>query len=781
MKSLIVVSLSLATFALNAEVVWKNGEWKFRRTDKKCEWKNVNLPHDWAIAGPFDPNVNGGTGKLPWKGTGEYCRAFDLKGFESSRKAGEKYYLEFDGAMARPQVYVNGVLAGGWDYGYMSFFLDVTEFLREGANSLRVTCDTTNHNSRWYPGAGIYREVRLVKRPREHVLPGTLAITTPEVSAKFATVHVAYDSSVRGHVEFDKVIADPRLWDVDDPYLYELELFGEKFRYGIRTFKFTADDGFHLNGRRVQLKGVDLHSDMGPLGMAFDRDVMKRQLLIMKDMGFNALRTSHNAPDPKVLDLCDELGIFVWNECFDKWERTSGRYMDTENLETYVVRNLRQFVRRDRNHPSVFIWSIGNEINPNGWDWGKKSPSMNYGMCAERFREFRAAIRELDRTRPVGIGCCHGQAIATGMFKELDLAGWNYGAGYAPFHKRYPDKPCLYSESCSALSDFGYYGKGPARYKTDYDFKDWKVCGWDHCAADWSDIPDVEFARMEKDRYCCGEFVWTGIDYLGEPTPLWKGGDQGVPKETPYSKLARSSYFGIVDLMGIPKDRYYIYRSYWNAGKGTAHLVPHWNWKDGTRLPVYYYADGDEAELFVNGKSFGRVKKNPPSPLVFPADKGTNCTAFAANPYYHVCDRYRFRWFDIPYAKGEVKAVSFKNGKQVTECVMRTAEKPVAVKLTDDEHNAPEAKTRFVQVDLVDAVGTRDPNATDRVTFKVEGAGVLAAVGNGDPRCHEAFIGTSSYPLFYGKAVAVVRRTGEGRLTLTASVPGLKSSTIEIK
>ena len=900
MKKRVFAAVLAVCCPVLADVLWTNGEWEFRRTDRKEDWRTVAVPHDWAIAGPFDPDVDGGSGKLPWKGKGEYRRDFALKGLAASRAGGEKFYLEFDGVMARPKVFVNGSLAGGWDYGYMSFTLDVTEFLREGTNSVKVACDTTLHSSRWYPGAGLYREVRFVRRPADHVIPGTLSITTPSVTKASATVHVAYDSPVKGHVEFDRVIAKPRLWDVDDPWLYELEIGGERFRYGIRTFEFTADDGFHLNGRRVQLKGVDLHSDMGPLGMAFDRDVMKRQLLIMKDMGVNALRTSHNAPDPKVLELCDEMGIFVWDECFDKWDGTSGRDFNAENLETYVARNLRQFVRRDRNHPSVFVWSIGNEICPDGHGWNGPDPNMRHGMNAERFREFRTAIRELDATRPVGIGCCHGYAVESGMFAELDITGWNYKAQYRNVKRKHPEKPVLYSESASALSDYGYYGEGPAKHKTDYDFKRWKVCGWDHCSAGWSDIPDVEFDRMETDRYCCGEFVWTGIDYLGEPSPLWKGGSQGVPKDTPYSQLARSSYFGIVDLAGVPKDRYYIYRSHWNGADETVHVVPHWNLQAGVKTPVYVYTSGDEAELFLNGRSLGRKAKdgdpgyvnfagaatasasseqrgggdghpaadalktdrtsrwcaaNASSNQWWQADFG-NKTAFASvsvqfeqeqrkygyrimlsddggewaeyfakklgeeggvirrpgsarylkvvfdglaegawasirnlvvadriidDPYYDVCAKYRIRWYDIPYEPGELKAVAYKGGRKIGEAVVKTAEKPVAVRLTDDPYNAPGAKTRFVQVDLVDAAGTRDPQATDRVTFKVDGPGFLAAVGNGDPRCHEAFIGTDSYPLFYGKGVAVVRRTGEGRLTLTASSGSLKPAVIELE
>ena len=877
------------------------GEWGFSK-DAGRNWTQVTVPHDWAISGPFNPNEAGWSGKLPWRGEGDYRRSFDLS--ENDRvllREGGKVYLEFDGVMASPRVKLNGKSVGGWDYGYMGFCLDVTDVVREKDNLLEVHCSTKHHRSRWYPGAGIYRKVRLVTRPRNHVLPGTLAITTPSVSAESATVHVEYESSVEGRKKLEFTVANPRLWSLDDPQLHEIELPGERFRYGIRDFKFTVDDGFWLNGKRVQLKGVDLHSDLGPLGMAFDRDAMKRQLLIMKDMGFNALRTSHNAPAPEVLELCDELGVFVWNECFDKWNAFAGRTND-QNLETYVADNLRQFVRRDRNHPCVFCWSIGNEIQAVMHD---KEPT---GMTTERFRLFRSAIRELDATRPVCIGCCCGLGRkAECDFSALDLTGWNYNASYRNMRREYPDMPVLYSESASAVSEYGYYEQPPAGSKTDYSRDTMQVGSYDHCAAPWSDIPDVEFDRMARDRYCCGEFVWTGIDYLGEPTPIVNGDMFGI--KTNECETARSSYFGIVDLCGIPKDRFYIYRSHWNAKDETIHLLPHWNWKgsEGKKIPVYAYTSGDEAELFLNGRSLGRRRKCALSELpnllsgkkatasssecrggkilhapedaltddwdqrwcasseksnewwqvdlglktdfdtlilmeespgrkyelvVTVSDDGRNWREYSRhaygsgilpvrrkesarylritftrleqgvwaslkrvilrkgedgallqNPYYDVCAKYRLRWFDVPYEPGELKVVAYRDGKRIGERTMRTAERPVAVKLTDDPFNPKGARTRFVQVDLVDAAGTRDPLAMDRVSFRLEGPGKIVAVGNGNPRGYDVFTDVSSHPLYYGKAVAVVR-LDEGAtepVRLFADVKGLKGALLEIR
>ncbi|MGN0847269.1 MAG: glycoside hydrolase family 2 TIM barrel-domain containing protein [Kiritimatiellia bacterium] len=949
------------------------GGWRFSK-DPSCslaaapvefddsKWQAVEVPHDWAISGPFDPEAHGGSGKLPWRGVGWYRREMVIPAdLLKAVRSGAALWLEFDGVMARPEVYVNGAFAGGWNYGYMSFRVDVAPHVKEGVNVLAVRADTRDHHSRWYPGAGIYRAVRLVAAPAVHIVPGTEFVTTPGVAKQSAAVRVAFEVTNRldgavsatprvclrapdGRVVaqdasaakipakgrttcvFDFEVRDPQLWDVTAPNLYTASLevndgtsrAGDAVpvRFGIRVAEFTADDGFHLNGRRVQLNGVDLHSDMGPLGMAFNRSVMKRQLLIMKEMGANALRTSHNACDPQVLELCDELGIVVWNECFDKWDGTSGR-RGNERLEDYVVENLQAFVRRDRNHPSVVVWSIGNEIAPNGWDWSGKNPKAQDGMSAERFRLFRDKMRELDATRPVGIGCCHANAVDTGMFAELDLSGWNYRAMYRIVKARHPDKPVVYSESASALSSYGAFEQPPAGSKTDYDVANREVGAYEHNAAPWSDIADVEFARMEEDRYCAGEFVWTGIDYLGEPTPYIHEGQFPMMKDLAKSELARSSYFGIADLMGIPKERYWLYRAHWNRAARTVHISPHWNWKgrEGQKTPVYVYTDGDEAELFLNGRSLGRRRKgesqrfenlaagkpvdassseerdgrvNAPAFAVdgqndsrwcangdrkgewWQVDLGRARTfrsvlvagergddnyawtilvsddgkawreyakkplgekqsfdsaktamrfsqgttarfvrvvfddlkagcwasirevvvsesadAFRLNPYYDVCDRYRLRWFDVPYEPGELKAVAYRNGSVIGEAVVRTAEKPVAVKLTAEQTELPgDGETCvFVQVDVVDAKGTRDPWAKNRVSFKLSGPGRILAVGNGDPRAHEAFTEVASHPLYFGKAVAVVRRDkgSTGPIVLTASVDGLAPASVELK
>ena len=786
--------------------------WRFAK-DPTCElraeavafddaaWEAVRVPHDWAISGPFDESMDGGSGKLPWKGVGWYRRTFTLEPGD----AGACVFLDFDGVMASPEVYVNGRKAGGWDYGYASFRVDATPYVKPGVNVLAVRADTRDHRSRWYPGAGIYRKVVMKVRNKAHFAYNGIFVTTPQVSKEAAMVRISWE--LEGSVPNDALVGvtirgpekgsvpqkwgsfkalgggmygrveNPALWDVDAPNLYEVELTlwnenneqllsRERVRFGIRTIAFPvplegpatndwAANGFHLNGRRVQFKGVDLHSDLGLLGMAFDKSAMRRQLQIMKDMGANALRTSHNCPAPEVLDLCDEMGILVWDEAFDKWDGTAGRRPD-QNLEEYVARNLRQFVRRDRNHPCVVIWSMSNEIVTPDY----KGKNYVDGLTKARCTYFREQMRLEDTTRPVGNGniCWMSEPkyLNENMFDDLDITGWNYGACYRRVKAKYPAKPIVYSESASAVSSYGFYPEVLPKEKHDFARSEFQTDGYDFNAM--PDIADVEFNYMEQDRYVCGEFVWTGIDYLGEPTPYWKE--------------SRSSYFGIVDLTGVPKDRYWLYRSYWNPKAYTLHIVPHWTWpgREGKKVPVFVYTNGDSAELFVNVKSMGRRTKG-----VMPEGEGR------PSAYYDVCAKYRLMWFDVPYEPGELKAVAYRGETKLGETVMRTAGEPAAVKLTVEPKltDSPDELV-WVQVDVVDAKGVRNPLAMDRVSFKLSGPGQILGVGNGNAHAFEAFTKTDSHPLFYGKAVAVVRRDAPGELKLTVSATGLASATVEI-
>ena len=762
-------------------------------------WRSVRIPHDWAISGPFDRTKPGGTGMLPWKGVGWYRRKFTL----SAEDAAGCVYLDFDGVMASPEVYVNGEKAGGWDYGYASFRVDATPFVRAGVNTLAVRADTRHHDSRWYPGAGIYRRVSLKTRGKAHFAYNGVFATTPEVSADSATVDIAWelegdvpggasveihvaapDSSMRlaasapaaaGNVSWK--MEKPRLWDVEAPNLYTAEarlvhgghvLSSEKIRFGVRTIAFPvpldgpaasdrAANGFHLNGRRVQFKGVNLHSDLGLLGMAFDESAARRQLKIMKEMGVNAVRTSHNIPAPQFLDLCDEMGILVWDECFDRWDGKCGRRAD-QKLEDYVARNLRAFVRRDRNHPCVVIWSMCNEILPASTDYFGPGGYKD-GMTRERCRYFREQMRLEDRTRPVGNGNISWsdapEFIGEGIFDDLDITGWNYHASYRNIKRMRPSKPVVYSESASCVSSQGACSERLPRGTYDHDVATFQASGYDFCG---TEIPDWEFRRMEEDVYCCGEFVWTGFDYLGEPTP--------------YNRESRSSYYGIVDLTGVPKDRYWLYRSHWNKEADTLHVVPHWTWprSRGRKIPVFVYANADSVELFVNGRSAGRREKG-----VMYDGPGR------PSSYYDVCANYRFMWYGVPYEPGELKAVAWRGGRIVGEKTVCTAGEPVALsavaepKLTD----SPDELV-WVGDGAIDSKGERCPAADARVSFSIEGPGEIVAVGNGNAHEFEPFTKTDSHPLFCGRAMAVVRRTGGGAIRLKVSAAGFVPAAVEL-
>ncbi|MHC4167121.1 MAG: glycoside hydrolase family 2 TIM barrel-domain containing protein [Planctomycetota bacterium] len=639
-----------------------NREWRFAKGDMSgaarqdfddSEWDAVRLPHDWAIAGPFNPAENGYAGKLPWKGVGWYRKTFTLDNLGNGRRV----YFDFDGVMAFPKVYVNDKLAGEWDYGYMSFRVDATAHVRTGKNVIAVRADTTRHGTRWYPGAGIYRKVTMTICESVHVAHWGTYVTTPEVNDDAATVRVrstienyrdaqkdvnveivlldpsgqAVASSKRkgvdiipaaGSCEIERsfTVANPQRWDITSPGLYAARIIvrmGETIvdtdtvPFGIRTFRFTADDGFHLNGRRVQLRGVNLHHDHGPLGATFYPRAMERQLEIMRDMGVNAIRTSHNPPAPELLDLCDRMGFIVWDEVFDKWDDKADRIGGEPPLEQHGERQIRNLVMRDRNHPCIVVWSIGNEIGNQPYDREGKSP--------ERVKYMGDFVRKYDSTRPVGISCHIPGTVDLPILDSMDLTGWNYARRYDRYRQRYPDKPIIYSESASTLSTRGFYELPLPNEKTQFS-RQLQVSSYDLNSASWSDIPDVEFQLMEDDSFVAGEFVWTGFDYLGEPTP--------------FAQQARSSYFGIVDLCGMPKDRFYLYRSYWRPETATVHILPHWNWSDqlGKEVPVFVYTNGDSAELLLNGKSLGRQTKGrvPEKPVNFALAKAATASSVEA-------------------------------------------------------------------------------------------------------------------------------------------------------
>jgi len=765
------------------QVVNFNGDWKFAKGGQKgaeaidfndLSWKAVRLPHDWAISGPFNLNEDGYAGKLPWWGQGWYRKSFKL----DKADAGRHVYFDFDGVMAFPKVYVNGKLAGEWDYGYMSFRVDATPFVKFGGqNTIAVYVDTRNHGTRWYPGAGIYRKVTMTINEPVHVAHWGTYITTPEVADASAKVNVCstienngkgkskvsvevalldpdgktaatlktdgVDISAGGAKDVNQsfVIANPQRWDITSPKLYKAKTIirqGERIvdtdtaTFGIREFKFTADDGFHLNGKRVQLHGVCLHHDQGALGGAFYTRAMERQLEIMRDMGVNAIRTSHNPPAPELLELCDRMGFVVWDECFDKWDKTADRDPCTMPLEQFGEKQIRNFVQRDRNHPSVVVWSIGNEIDP--------QPAAPEGVSAKRVKFMSDFFRKYDATRPIGMACHMPVVAQKKMLDALDIGGWNYQRKYAEFRKNYPDKPIVYSESASALSTRAFYELPLRTSKAQYS-KEFQVDSYDRNAASWSDIPDREFALMEKDTFVAGEFVWTGFDYLGEPTP--------------YSRQARSSYFGIVDLAGIPKDRFYIYRSHWRPDVTTIHILPHWNWPDriGQNVPVYVYTNGDTVELFLNGKSLGKQTK----------------AKEAGQSYYGSIDKYRLCFNDVNYEPGELVAVAYKDDSEIGREVMRTAGEPAKIRLTPDrkELSATGDDLCYILVEALDVNDTLCPLADNLIKFKVDGPAEIAGVDNGNPLSYEPF--QADYrKLFFGKAMLILR-TKEGQAPSTSS------------
>ena len=732
-------------YAANVTIQSLCGEWEFHMGDT-C-WRRVTVPHDWAIAGPFDIKGSSATGKLPWKGEGVYRRSFEA----AALKDGETARLEFDGVMARPEVFLNGVRVGGWDYGYMGFTCDVTSALRSGTNEVEVRASTKTHGSRWYPGGGIYRSVRFVVASKDATLPGTMFIRLERLEGGAAHMLATWETSA-GSAERRWTVEKPVLWTPENPKLYTVRLNGEEFRYGIRTCAFTANDGFHLNGKRYQIKGANLHSDLGPLGMAFHKGAARRQLEIMKEMGVNAIRTAHNPPDPQFLELCDEMGFLVWDECFDKWNDTASR-LPEENLETYVVRNLRAFVRRDRNHPCVICWSISNEIGAAGGNYKD-------GQTKERVAMFAAAVREEDATRPVGSGNCHPEWFGDkSIFAPLDVTGWNYQHAYAVQHAFNPDtQAVVMTESSSAVSSAGWYGEEAPANKYDYATNVTEICSYDCSAVPFGDIPDVEFHRIEKDAYCAGHFVWTGIDYLGEPSPY-----DYVIKGLGRERESRSSYFGCVDLAGFPKNRFWLYRSLWNEQSHTLRIVA-----GGRRTSAWVYTDADEAELFADGKSLGRKQKlkdvDYPLDFIRMWPRKASCKD---NPYYAVCDKYRLRWFDIPEGTKELVAVAYRNGKQAARTVSKRP--GPAARIVVKREKERDGLVYF-RISMVDREGTLVDTASEKVSFSLSGPGRLIAVGNGDARGYESFADVSSHSLYCGRAIAIAMRTGVGELTLKAEL-----------
>ena len=823
MKSFLLTTLALLCVttagAQPRQVITLTDDWQFSRD--RQSWQTVSVPHDWAISGPFDKKwdlqtvaieqngekqateKSGRSGALPWIGEGYYKRKFTIpSGFSGHAE------LVFDGAMSEPSVSVNSQLAGFWAYGYNTFRIDITPYINIGENLLEVSLKNLEESSRWYPGAGIYRPVKLILTPQETRIDDWGITTTTELNWKkekgkdltMFVVEVPIINAGKGKPVGLTLISpdgkrvscvpapmhgckaignftldNPKLWTPETPYLYKVEVtlydgHGDKnlyddfgkvidektFNVGIRTVRVSKEKGFQLNGVTRKLRGVCLHHDLGPLGAAVNKAALIRQIKILKDMGCDAIRTAHNMPSQQQMDVCDSLGMMVMAESFDMWRYPKCKNGYARFFDEWAEMDITNLVKANRNHPSIVMWSIGNEIPEQGSEVGRQLSIRLQGL-----------IHSLDPMRPVTQGMDKAEgALSCGMAQAMDVPGFNYRVHkYQKNIEQLPQGFLLGSETASTVSSRGVY-KFPVEVTDNSRYASWAP-GYDPSAiktadgqcssydveyCSWSNLPDDDWVWQDDYPWVIGEFVWTGFDYLGEPTPY----DEYWP--------SRSSYFGICDLAGLPKDRYYLYRSHWRKDDHTIHLLPHWTWpgREGQVTPVYCYTDYPEAELFVNGKSQGRIKKNAKERL----------------------DRYRLRWNDVRYAPGELKVVVYDEmGKNCGQQTVRTAGKPAKIKLdvwTQQSNlspltpylsplNADGSDLAFVTVSLVDKKGTLIPDATDQLTFTVKGAGKFRAACNGDATSLEPFT-EPTMRLFSGQLVVIVQAANKpGNLTLTVN------------
>lgn len=778
-------------------------------------WRVVNLPHDWGIEGPFKQEYPGETGKLPWWGVGWYRHHLVIPNSDEGREI----YLDVDGAMAYATVWLNGRLIGGWPYGYASWRVNLTPYLKFGAdNVLAIRLDNPSRSSRWYPGGGIYRNIWLVKTSPLHVAHWGTAITTPAVSSKSAMVQVSVrvdnctaetasvtvknvirvlnaDGSIgkrvvagvpvslsiagggSGQVGGQIAVDNPELWSPDHPARYlcrtivsendkVMDVYDSPF--GIRTATFTVNEGFFLNGQHLKINGVCDHHDLGALGAAVNRRALQRQLEILKSMGVNAIRTSHNPPAPELLDLCDQMGFMVMDEAFDCWVAGKNPHDYHVLYRDWHEQDLRALVRRDRNHPSVILWSSGNEVPDQDKPDGPALAAQN-----------RSIIHSEDPTRPVTAAVSSYKAGFSGFQTNFDVFGWNYKPMfYSQFRKANPNIPLFGSETSSAVSSRGVYtfpvpAIGDGRNNTSA-LQDFQVSSYDVYVPGWATLPDTEFTGENENPFVAGQFVWTGFDYLGEPTPYNADHSNLLnfsdPKERARADQelqalgrvlipSRSSYFGIVDLAGFKKDRYYLYQSVWRPDYPMAHILPHWTWPDrvGEVTPVWVYTSGDSAELFLNGRSLGMKKK---------AD-----------------NQYRLCWNDVVYEPGELKVVAYKNGSRWAVDKVVTAGKPERLILEADRRRIADdgQDLCYVTVRVADAHGVTVPQAANLMHFTLRGPGTIAATDNGDATSFESFQAPQR-SAFNGLALVIIKSQANqpGTLELTAAADGLAPGTVKI-
>ena len=794
---------SLSTRAQRNEQLLEEG-WRFTKGDvtdaatpgfDDSRWESVTVPHDWAIYGPFSrendlQNVavtqnfetqasikTGRTGGLPYVGVGWYRTTFDTK-------PDQEVTLVFDGAMSEARVYVNGQEAYFWPCGYNSFYCNVTRLINPDGrnNTLAVRLENRPQSSRWYPGAGLYRNVHVITTNRIHIPVWGTQITTPHVADDYASVCLRTSVENSGQKELtlvteilspegktvatkenkgfinhgqpftqNFVVERPALWSPESPSLYRAvtKVYVEDkltdtytTRFGIRSIEYVADKGFYLNGKLRKFQGVCNHHDLGPLGAAINVKALRHQLTLLKDMGCDAIRTAHNMPAPELVALCDEMGFMMMIEPFDEWDIAKCDNGYHRFFNEWAERDMVNMLRHYRNHPCVVMWSIGNEVPTQCSPEGYKVAKFLQDIC---HRE--------DPTRPVTCGMDQVDCVLdNGFAAMLDIPGFNYRAHrYTEAYERLPQNLVLGSETSSTVSSRGVY-KFPAQRKADAKYDDHQSSSYDLEYCSWSNIPDMDFALADDYNWTLGQFVWTGFDYLGEPSPY---DTDAWPNH--------SSMFGIIDLASIPKDRYYLYRSLWNRNEETLHILPHWNWEghEGEKVPVFVYTNYSSAELFVNGKSYGKQTKN-------------NQT---------VENRYRLMWHDVVYEPGEVKVIAYdRNGKAMAEKVIRTAGKPHHIELSTPHHtlNADGKDLAYVTLRIVDKDGNLCPTDGRLVNFNVKGAGRYRASANGDPTCLDLFHLPRMHA-FNGMLTVILQASKEaGTMELKASAKGLKSGSIQI-
>lgn len=796
--------LVLNLHAQRSEYLLEKG-WKFTKGEvsnaempafNDAKWETVDIPHDWAIFGPFDKNNDlqnvavtqnfetqaslktGRTGGLPYVGIGWYRTTFHST-------PGKQTTLIFDGAMSEARVFVNGKEACFWPCGYNSFYCDVTSLVNEDGknNTLAVRLENRPQSSRWYPGAGLYRNVHVVTTEKIHVPVWGTQITTPYVKDEYASVclrttilnagkteltvvtdimdadgQVVSTKTNKGVINHGQpftqnfIVERPKLWSPETPVLYKavskiysgdtlLDTYSTRF--GIRTIEYIADKGFYLNGKRRKFQGVCNHHDLGPLGAAINVAALRHQLTLLKEMGCDAIRTSHNMPAPELVELCDEMGFMMMLEPFDEWDIAKCDNGYHRFFNEWAEKDMVNMLRQYRNNPCVVMWSIGNEV-PTQWSpEGYKVAKFLQDIC---HRE--------DPTRPVTCGMDQVKSVlANGFAAMLDIPGLNYRAHlYDEAYERLPQNIILGSETSSTVSSRGVY-KFPVERKAGAMYDDHQSSSYDLEYCNWSNIPDIDFARAEDHEWTIGQFVWTGFDYLGEPSPY---DTNAWPNH--------SSMFGIIDLASIPKDRYYLYRSVWNKEAETLHILPHWNWegREGEKTPVSVYTNYPSAELFINGKSYGRQTKHK---------NGT------------VENRYRLMWHDAVYQPGEVRVVAYdEQGNPVAEKTVRTAGKPHHIELVTDcsSLQADGKDLAYVTLRIVDKDGNLCPNDGRLVSFKVKGTGKYRASANGDPTCLDLFHKPEMHA--FGGMLTVIVQSGEktGEIELQATAKGIKTGTIRI-